>query len=198
MQTASAACGLPEPTANEVHGIVGLGLIEAVQLLFPGIEEAEADRVVDQYRAAYLGMDHSSTKLYPGTLETLQALRSAGHMLTVATGKSRSGLDRVLDVLNMGDFFDGSRCNDEAGSKPLPDMVLQLMQELAAVPAQTLVIGDSVHDLGMANAAGVAGIAVSYGASSVAQLTSYQPLAVIDSLDRLHAIVPGPPIALWD
>ncbi len=185
MQAASVQSQLPMPSDSEVYGIVGLGLHEAATHLFPHIDQETANQLVEHYRVAYRGLDDAHIRLFPGVMDTLENLRAQGHTLAVATGKSRAGLDRVWEVLGMTSFFDASRCNDEARSKPAPDMVLQLMQERDFEAEQSLVVGDSVHDLGMARAAGVAGIGVSYGANSAAELSKYQPVAIIDSIGDL-------------
>jgi phosphoglycolate phosphatase len=113
--------------------------------------------------------------------EMLIDLKGRGHILAVATGKSRVGLNRVLEATQLKQYFDSSRCADETHSKPHPAMLQELMQELVVAPEATLMIGDTAHDLQMAASAGVAALAVSYGAHPRDSLTAFNPLACIDA-----------------
>ena len=117
--------------------------------------------------------------------EMLTELRQQGHRLAVATGKSRVGLERVLDTTQLKSCFDASRCADETRSKPHPAMLQELMQELLIEPEATLMIGDTAHDLQMAMSAGVSALAVSYGAHPRESLSAFNPLACIDTPQEL-------------
>jgi phosphoglycolate phosphatase len=112
--------------------------------------------------------------------DMLAELKDRGHLLAVATGKSRVGLDRVLEAMQLKPYFDSTRCADETHSKPHPAMLQELMQELLVEPEATLMIGDTAHDLQMALSAGVPALAVSYGAHPRDSLTEFNPLACID------------------
>jgi phosphoglycolate phosphatase len=99
--------------------------------------------------------------------------------LAVATGKSRPGLDRSLRQTGLDQFFHLSRCADEAHSKPHPDMLQQLLAHTGVPASRALMVGDSILDLQMANAAGVAAVGVSYGAHSCEKLQLQNPKAII-------------------
>jgi phosphoglycolate phosphatase len=115
----------------------------------------------------------------------LGALKDRGHVLAIATGKSRVGLARALDNTESRVFFSASRCADQCASKPAPDMLYELMDELGARPAKTLMIGDTVHDLQMAARAGVGAVAISHGAHSRHDLVALEPLACAENIDEL-------------
>jgi len=106
--------------------------------------------------------------------------------LGVATGKSRRGLDRVLEQTGLGIYFHGTRCADECFSKPHPEMLEQLMDELGTTRQRTLMIGDTSHDLQMAQNAGVAALAVRYGAHPRDELLAHAPLACLDQIEELE------------
>ena len=110
-------------------------------------------------------------------------------MLAVATGKSRRGLNRVLEHSGIGPFFSASRCADECFSKPHPQMLLELMDEFAIDPESVLMIGDTTHDMQMAINAGVNGMAVTYGAHSSTQLAALSPLWQVDNVADLSALL---------
>jgi phosphoglycolate phosphatase len=104
-----------------------------------------------------------------------------GHLLAVATGKSRRGLDRALQAAGLEPVFAATRCADEGFPKPHPDMLLHLLDLFGVQREAALMIGDTTHDLDMARAAGVAGLAVTYGAHPSGPLRDAGPVAVLDS-----------------
>jgi phosphoglycolate phosphatase len=150
----------------------------------PGVPEGEYSRIAERYRYHFLSQDHELT-LFDGAFDLVSELRETGCLLGVATGKSRLGLNRALDSTRLGDFFHATRCADECSSKPAPDMLLELMEELDVAPDQTLMIGDTTHDLQMARNAGVGSLGVGFGAHSRNELALESPLALFDSLSEL-------------
>jgi phosphoglycolate phosphatase len=135
--------------------------------------------------------------LFPGVLPMLQDLRARGYRLAVATGKSRRGLDEVMSVrslrgLRLRDWFDASRTADETAGKPDPLMLRELMAQLNAPPARTLMIGDTAYDLQMAQNAGCASIGVRYGAQGDSrEFAAFGPLLVASSVTALHRWLAG-------
>jgi phosphoglycolate phosphatase len=119
-------------------------------------------------------------------LPLLADLKSRHHWLTVATGKSRHGLDETLRHVELQGVFDGSRTADETAGKPSPQMLFELMREFGVEPERTLMIGDTTHDLQMALNAGCASLGVSYGAHDPAAFAALQPLHVAHSVRELH------------
>ena len=106
--------------------------------------------------------------------------------LAVATGKSRRGLDEVLQTVQLKGVFNGSRTADETAGKPHPRMLRELMREFGTDPGRTLMIGDTTHDLQMAKNAGCASVGVSYGAHEPAEFDDLAPLHVAHSVRDLH------------
>ena len=185
MQAAASDNGVDIPSPQSVENIIGLGLPEAMETLFPTLEPGQRDQVRVRYSECYVELDQQPSQLFPGALDTLQVLRDRGHLLAVATGKSRRGLNRVLGGLGLEDYFDGSRCADETRSKPHPLMVHELLVELDRAAQHSVVVGDSEYDLAMAAAAEVDSVGVSFGVHSVERLQSHQPRAVVDALPEL-------------
>jgi len=184
IQAACADLGLYVPTDHEARYIIGLGLNDAMAHLLPGVPPEVYPRVAERYRHYFLVRD-AITRLFPGTEEALRSLHDSGHLLAVATGKSRRGLDRALGATGLNGLFHCTRCADEGCSKPNPQMLVHLMDQLGISAGQTLMIGDTTHDLSMANAAGVAGLAVAYGAHSKDELLACNPIACIDQCEEL-------------
>ena len=186
IQRACEDIGLDAPSERASRQIIGLGLIQALQ---PPLSDLPADdypRLVERYRHHYLGRD-AQLPLFAGVGSGIRELHESGFTLAVATGKSRLGLERALEASGLGAWFASTRCADQTHSKPHPAMVLELIDELAADPARTLVIGDTSHDLLMASNAGVASLGVTYGAHEAGDLHPHAPLALMNSFDEVYA-----------
>ena len=183
VQSIQAACrdlDLPEPSDAQARHVIGLGLVDAMRQAVPDLKPERYQEMSERYRFHYLSGDHQLT-LFKGIPELLANLQAAGHLLTIATGKSRVGLDRALDHSGLRPLFQASRCADECHSKPHPQMLLELMDEFFVAPENVLMIGDTTHDLQMAINAGVSALAVSYGAHTAPALDALQPLARLET-----------------
>jgi phosphoglycolate phosphatase len=185
IRAACADLGIPVPSDAEARHIIGLGLQEAIAALLPALPVQDYPRLAERYRRHFLGRDHE-IPLFEGVREIVTNLHDRGHMLGVATGKSRRGLERVLDHTGLGQYFHASRCADECHSKPHPAMILELMDAFGIKPSDTLMIGDTSHDGEMAANAGVDFLAVSYGAHPRELLTAYPALACCHTPSELR------------
>ncbi|MFN3716528.1 MAG: HAD-IA family hydrolase [Thiobacillus sp.] len=186
IQRACGDIGLAAPSDRASRQIIGLGLTQALQTLLPDLPADDYPRLVERYRHHYLGRD-DDIPLFAGVASAIPELKASGFQLAVATGKSRHGLERALASSGLGEWFVATRCADQTHSKPHPAMVLELIAELDADPARTLVIGDTSHDLLMASNAGVASLGVTYGAHEPDDLQPHGPLALVDSFAEVHA-----------
>jgi phosphoglycolate phosphatase len=177
--------GLPLPTEAAARGIIGLELHAAIAALFEGISDEQVRFVAERYRYHFLVRDHA-IPMFDGVAEAIEELVGEGFMLSVATGKTRRGLDRAMTTTELHPHFLASRCADECFSKPHPQMLHEIMDELGVMPERTLMIGDTSYDLQMASNAGVSSLAVSYGAQPLENLLEYAPLAHFDRFTKLH------------
>lgn len=184
IQAASRDLELPVPDDRRARHVIGLGLADALSHAVPELRPERYQAMVDRYRFHYLAGDHE-LRLFAGVREVLQELQAAGHILAVATGKSRLGLERALDHSGLRPLFQASRCADECHSKPHPQMLDELMGEFGVLAESTLMIGDTSHDLLMASNAGVDGLAVTYGAHPHEYLREHKPLACLHSVEEL-------------
>lgn len=187
IQSAFRDLGLPEPVREVARDVIGLGLEEAMERLLPTGDAALRTEVALQYRRHFLGGNQSPAVLFPGARETLDWMTGQGYRLAVATGKSRVGLNKSLDDSGLHGVFQATRTADETFSKPHPQMLLELMDELGARAEETLMIGDTEYDLQMANNAGVRSLAVCYGVHTPDRLLACEPLACLDSLWAVRA-----------
>jgi phosphoglycolate phosphatase len=187
IHSAFADLGLPLPTAEAARDIIGLGLDEALSVLLPEAGREGRRLLIDRYRHHFLYVNDTPSQLFPGVSETLDWLRSQGYLLGVATGKSRQGLDQALASTRLAGFFDATRCADETFSKPHPEMLLQIMDELGANGPETLMVGDTEYDMQMARSAGAHALAVCYGVHSPERLMAQGPLGCLADLADMPA-----------
>jgi phosphoglycolate phosphatase len=185
IQAAARDLSLPVPSDQAASHVIGLRLAEAMQAVMPDIDPALHPRMVERYRYHYLSKDHELV-LFDGVRDMLADLSQLGYFLGVATGMSRVGLNRSLNATGLLSRFDATRCADETFSKPHPAMLQELTRELGQDLGRTVMIGDTTHDLLMANNAGASAIAVEYGAHPAQQLQSCKPLFSAKSARELH------------
>lgn len=185
MQQAAKDCGLEVLNDETIRNIIGLGLPEAIQALYPAIDARQAQALRDGYADHFVKNDVKPSPFFPGVMDTLNALKSQGFILAVATGKSRKGLDRVLDNLELNSFFHGSRCADETASKPHPLMLSELLAEFEVSAEQAVMVGDTEYDMAMAAELNMPRIAVSYGAHHIDRLKNYAPNMCIDDFSQI-------------
>lgn len=185
IQAACRDIGEPVPDDATARYVIGLGLADMLRHIAPGLAPERHRDLTARYRHHFLGGD-AAIPLFAGVQDMLDELETAGCLLGVATGKSRVGLNRAFEQQGIGHRFVATRCADEGFPKPHPDMLLHLMERVGAEPRETLMIGDTTHDVELARNAGVAAVAVSYGAHPPAELTALGPLALVDSVAELR------------
>jgi phosphoglycolate phosphatase len=186
IQLAVADVGGTVPSHAAASYVIGLGLMEALAHAAPDVPEARYPELGLRYRHHY-AVHQNDISLFEGVLPLLADLKARGHVLTVATGKSRRGLDEALHAVELKGRFDGSRTADETAGKPHPRMLHELMREFDVAPERTLMIGDTTHDLQMALNAGCASVGVSYGAHEPAAFDVLRPRMVAHSVAELQS-----------
>ena len=184
IQAACGDVGVAVPSDRDASYVIGMGLAEALQHAAPTLPRERYRDLADRYRHHYFARQHEVV-FFDGTLEMLNALKARKHLLGVATGKSRRGLDDVLNGSALKGLFDATRTADETASKPDPRMLLELMAEFDVPPERTLMVGDTTHDLLLASNAGTASVGVSYGAHDHESFAEFAPRHVAHSVADL-------------
>lgn len=193
MGEAFARADHPAPAREEVLGIVGLSLDIAIPRLAPALSPDVHARMVGWYKDAYTGLRaragaEQSSPLYPHVRATLGALHDVPeNLLGVATGKSRRGLDKLLQAHGLGPLFVTQQVSDHHPSKPHPAMLRAALSETGVAPADAVMIGDTTFDMQMAQAAGVPFIGVGWGYHPREVLTGAAGL--IDDMRELPAML---------
>lgn len=159
--------GLVVPEREAVLSIVGLSLAEAFAVLCPACDKAQRNRLVEAYKEGFMQLRIETKEmgpLFPGALAALDILQRQDHtLLAVATGKSRRGLDKVLERHGLTGFFHSEQVADHHPSKPHPSMILTALNETGVAPGKAVMLGDTTFDMDMARAAGIKKIGVSWG-----------------------------------
>lgn len=182
MNAAIEAEGLPAIDREAVLGIVGLSLDVAIPRLLPDADHTTCARVVQGYKDAYMDLRKlngaaQSSPFYPGARAALDALCARDDVLLgVATGKSRRGLDKLIESHDLGGVFTSQHCADDHPSKPHPSMLSAAFGDLGVEAGDAVMIGDTSFDMDMARAAKTRFVGVSWG---------YHPRHVLSQADMI-------------
>ena len=174
-------------TPEAAKSIIGLGLPEVAQVLFPTVPELHTD-LLKCYGDHYVA--HSTGDAwFAGIAEMLYGLKNQGVQLAVATGKSRRGLDRVLAQTNSHDLFEITRAASETKSKPDPLMLAEILAFTGVKAEQAIMVGDTSYDLEMAQNIAMPRIGVSYGVHTPETLAQFNPIAIAADVTSLHQLL---------
>jgi phosphoglycolate phosphatase len=185
MQLASSVVGLPMLTNHAIQQIIGLGLPEALRKLWPEISEDQLQLMRSSYSANFSRHSNVEADFFPQAHQFFEELQRLGYVLAVATGKTRKGLDEMLDSLNVRDVFDITRCADETTSKPDPHMLEEILAELQLSSDQALMVGDTSFDLDMAKNINMDAVGMTHGAHESSILLASGAKALCHDLNEL-------------
>ena len=171
-------------TDDDAKSIIGLGLPEVAQRLFPSVPELHVD-ILQAYSEHYVA-NSVEDAWFEGISDMLYALKEEGIKLAVATGKSRKGLDRVLKQTNSEELFVTTRAASETRSKPHPLMLEEILAETGVQAEHAIMVGDTSYDLEMAMNIAMPSVGVTYGVHTVETLLQFKPLSVVDDVSSLH------------
>lgn len=191
MLNAIEALGLPRRSPEQISELIGLGLYDAFQRLYGDLSAEYAQALLQRYRQGYVKVAQDNSLLFDGAEAALGQLREAGYVLSVATGKSRAGLDRALRETGLGEHFVVTRCADESANKPHPQMLFDILEQTGFSAADALMVGDTEYDIHMAAAAGVPALGVGCGVHSEHRLVEAGALQVLEDVAKLPAWLAG-------
>jgi pyrophosphatase PpaX len=156
------AHGLPARTDEE--WLRGLGTPLTVQFADWGSDPATLEELIATYRAYNLEHHDRMVTVYPGIVDAVQAIRAAGVRTGLVTSKNRQGALRGLRLAGLEMTMDVLVCADEVDNpKPHPEPVQKAVTMLAGEFAETVYVGDSIHDMQSGRAAGVLTAAALWG-----------------------------------
>ncbi|BFL70610.1 HAD-IA family hydrolase [Moraxella osloensis] len=170
-------------TDDATKSIIGIALVDAFPMLFPN-DSDKYDELLATYSEYYV-KHCDNDKLFDGVKELIQDLHAQGKTLAIATGKKRKGLQRVLPNSGIQAFFTLTKTADETAGKPNPLMLEQILVETGTRIEDAVFIGDSIHDIRMANAIQMDSIAVSYGCEKADVLAKEHPTRLVATINEL-------------
>jgi phosphoglycolate phosphatase len=185
------ANGLPRADDRHVARQIGSPLARVFEHTAPGAGADTVALLCRHYRSHADTVDFVRRfRLFPGTVATLAALRRHGAQLVIGTSKGLAttrdivrycGLDELIDEIIGGDSV--------THGKPHPEMIDRARLQFAAPRERTLMVGDSIFDIEMGQAAGVATCAALYGMQEAESLLALKPRFTIDRIEDLEAVV---------
>lgn len=191
MEAAFTTHGLMAPERSRIVEVVGLSLVSAVRELIPDHDTDLIQRIAETYKDAFGNLRRQAAHeepMFPLARETIRALANApGVVLGMATGKSRRGVDAIIEREGLHGLFETIQTADHNPSKPHPGMVLQAMTETGALPGETVVVGDTTFDMEMALNARAKAVGVTWGYHPRAALSASGAHALIDRYSELPA-----------
>ena len=134
LHQAATELGFPALEREAYRDIIGLGMVEALEKLYPGISREEMNRIRDGYGRYFFSKVTTPQNVFDGMADVVADLRGSGRSCSVATGKSRRGLDFALASSGLGDHFEITRCADETRSKPIPPCLKRFFVSIALSP----------------------------------------------------------------
>ena len=179
--------GMPGVDAATIRSAIGTGLRETVEAFCPECDDQLFNRIVAAYRQLWFTDFGRRHQLFAGVGSMLDQLEESGYLLAVATAKSRRGLLLDLERTGLGRHFLATRTADESASKPSPQMLFEILDELGTQAGESLMIGDSEHDMAMAHNAKVPAVAVASGSSAHAEFKEWSPLVCLNVVTELPA-----------
>lgn len=189
--------GLVFPGREAGFAVVGRTLDDALVDLFGN--KAPVDMMVSTYSRIFRslrGTPGFEENMFEGVPAMLaQLAQRPNTRLGIATGKRAHGVEHIITLHHWEGLFATVQNADTAPSKPHPGMILNGMAAIGAEPQRTVMIGDSVHDMAMARAAGVTPIAVDWGFQPSSLLVEAGAAVVahqVADLPRLIGKILGP------
>jgi phosphoglycolate phosphatase len=189
LHQAATDLGYPALEREAYRDIIGLGMVEALERLYPGISREEMTTSREGYGNYVFRKVTTPQNVFDGMADVVADLRGAGRGCSVATGKSRRGLESALVSSGLGAHFDITRCADETRSKPDPRMLEEILQFYGVEPSEAVMIGDTRYDLEMAQRIGMPSIGVEWGVHKRDVLGGYAPHAIVDSVPDLRSVL---------
>lgn len=189
LHQAATDLGYPAREREAYRDIIGLGMVEALEKLYPGISREQMNSIREGYARYFFSKVTTPQNVFAGMADVVSDIRGAGLGCSVATGKSRRGLDVALVSSGLGEHFDITRCADETRSKPDPRMLEEIVRFYNIDPSEAVMIGDTRYDLDMAQRIGMPSIGVEWGVHKRDVLAEYSPHAVVDTVADLRRVL---------
>ncbi len=181
---------LPQP---QVVALVGRGVRSLVErALAQAGNGCDVDDAVLRFERHYGQVIATEAILFDGVLAGLERLRAASMPMSVVTNKPRHFTLRLLEKLEIANFFSGVVAGDDGyARKPAGDMLLAACRMTASAPVASLMLGDSANDVRAARAAGCPVWCVPYGYNEGRAARTLECDRLVESVDAAAAAIFG-------
>lgn len=179
--------GLPVPSREEMRVFVGPPLHES--FINHGVPADKAEEAVRVYRSRYIPIGAYENTPYPGIRELLEALKSEGHKLYVATSKPEEMSIKILQHFDLAKYFDmicGATMDTSRSSKEA--VIAYLLQQNGRADNMVMV-GDTKFDILGAKAHGIPAIGVSWGYGKVEDMAAAGAKGIANTMEELLALL---------
>lgn len=175
---------------SDAEWLTGVGIPLATMFRRYARDDADVDALIAKYREYQLANHDGLVRRYETVLETVDALRAAGHPVAIVTSKTTWLAKRGLDHVGLGPHFDIIvGCDSCERHKPDPQPVLLALELLGYEPGEAVFVGDSVHDVAAGNAAGVITIGALWGPFTREDLAPSQPSHYLERMSDLPGLL---------
>ncbi len=189
LHMAAADLGFPTLEKAAYRNIIGLGMVDALRALYPGVEDPDIEAIRQAYSRYFFAKEATPQQIFAGMQELIDELRGNGIGRAVATGKSRRGLNSALQSSGLHAHFDVTRCADETRSKPDPKMLEEILDFYSISPMEAVMIGDTTYDLEMAQRIGMPSIGVRWGVHNDTDLARFAPTRIVSTTQELQGFL---------
>jgi phosphoglycolate phosphatase len=156
---------------EEVRRLVGQGARSLVERALRGATPEQIEEGLALFLGYNLAHIADKTRLYPGVVETLQALEEMGYAQCVLSNKNVALCREVLSLLGIARFFPTVFGADSLPfKKPSPEPVLALLKHFGVTAGECVLVGDSINDIAAGRGAGVVTVGCSYGYGELSEL----------------------------
>jgi len=176
--------GFGELNEDVARQSVELGLVHAIRKVFPDLSLQQYEQLLEAVQQSLMSR-HSDVYLIPGAKAIVQRLHKAGVTMAVATNKGSQSLQRAMHITGLDDYIKYSRSAGQFSPKPSPEMVEDLLLELAIPVENALMVGDSTSDIDMASSIGMDAIGVNFYHKNPSELLTAGALQVFDDYELL-------------
>ena len=185
-----AFVGHDGPIPTDAEWLAGVGTTLVSMFRKYARDEDQVAALIARYREFQIPNHDRLVHAYDGVVDTVRALRSAGHPLAIVTSKTEVLARRGIQCVGLDNAFDVLiGCDTVEKHKPDPAPVLAALEQLHIEASDAVFVGDSVYDIAAGNAAGVTTIAALWGPNSRASLEHARPSHLLDRISGLPALL---------
>jgi phosphoglycolate phosphatase len=162
--SALRALGHEPKEAFDIRRVIGPPIEDIMRALLQSYGDDRVDDAVLAYRRHYGDSGYRGSVPYPGIGQSLDAMKSAGLRIYLATAKREIFASRILDHLQFTRYFDGIYGSVPGGALDhKPELLAHILAERRLAPSQSLMVGDRRYDISGAHAVGMRGLGVLWG-----------------------------------